>query len=226
MECQTHPDIKEFMKIPLFDQFLYGWVPGNSKFFFPPGTGKKIPRNTDFIVNIHYAPSPIPENDLSRINVYFSKEEVTREVKTITITENFITNQPFRIPAGKVTTFYSKTPPLQSDLSVIAVLPHMHLLGKSFRAYAITPAGDVIPLIKINKWNFNWQNTYQFERLVKIPKSSVIYVEATYDNSSANESNPNDPPKDVAYGWNTTDEMMNFIIYCLDYKEGDEFWDY
>lgn len=223
---ERDPRVREFMKIPLYDQFLYGWVPGNSKFFFPPGTGKKLPANTDFIVNIHYAPSPVKELDQSKINVYLAPEEVTREVKTLTITEHFITNQPFLIPAGQQKTFYARTPPLSSDISLIAVLPHMHLLGKSFTAYAITPDGDIIKLIRINQWNFNWQMTYQFKSLVKIPRHSVIYLEGTYDNTESNPANPNYPPKDVGYGWNTTDEMMNFIIYFLDYQPGDEHWEY
>ncbi len=44
--------------------------------------------------------------------------------------------------------------------------------------------------------------------------------------TSGNRLSPNTPPKDVPKGWNTTDEMMNFIIYCLDYQPGDEFWEY
>lgn len=223
---ETDPRIKEFMRIPLYDQFLYGWVPGNSKFFFPPGTGKKLPANTDFVVNIHYAPSPVEEEDLSRVNVYLAREKVTREVRTLAITEHYITNQPFLIPAGVEKTFYARTPPLPNDISVIAVLPHMHLLGKSFMAYALTPDGDIIKLVRINRWNFNWQMTYQYKKLVKIPRNSVIYLEGAYDNTGDNPANPNRPPVDVKYGWNTVDEMMNFIIYYLDYQPGDEEWEY
>jgi hypothetical protein len=92
----------------------------------------------------------------------------------------------------------------------------MHTLGKTFRAFAITPTGDLVPFVKIDDWDFNWQSTYVFEELLTVPAGSVIYAEATYDNTINNPENPNYPPKDVTYGWNTTDEMMNFIIYYVE----------
>lgn len=72
-----------------------------------------------------------------------------------------------------------RSPVLPVDLSLLSVLPHMHLLGKSFKSFAITPDGDMIPLIHIPDWDFNWQQTYQFNNLLKIPRGSVIYAEAT-----------------------------------------------
>ncbi|MGB3586366.1 MAG: cytochrome c, partial [Tunicatimonas sp.] len=92
----------------------------------------------------------------------------------------------------------------------------MHTLGQSFIAYAITPAGETIPLVRINDWDFNWQSTYVFREPLTIPERSIIYAEGAYDNTSNNPENPNVPPKTVTYGWNTTDEMMNLIMYYLD----------
>ncbi|WP_229239305.1 monooxygenase [Emticicia agri] len=98
----------------------------------------------------------------------------------------------------------------------------MHLIGKNFRAFAITPAGDVVNLVKIDNWDFNWQMTYQFKQLLKIPAGSTFIVEATYDNSAENPENPFNPPRDITYGWGTNDEMLNLVLYYLEYKEGDE----
>jgi hypothetical protein len=42
---------------------------------------------------------------------------------------------------------------------------------------------------------------------VPLPKGTVIQVDAVYDNSSSNPKNPNDPPKRVHWGEQTTDEM-------------------
>jgi hypothetical protein len=98
----------------------------------------------------------------------------------------------------------------------------MHFLGKSFSSLAATPDGEAIPLIRIENWDFNWQSTYIFKNLLKIPAGSVIVMQATYDNTSANPANPNNPAKEVGYGWNSTDEMCNLIIYYVDYREGDE----
>jgi hypothetical protein len=218
--------IYEYQKYPLADEFLYGWVPGNFTFKFPKGFGKKLYEGTDFILNIHYSPSSIPDTDLSSLKISVEDSiNIKREVKTLIFRENDIANQPFEIPANTEKTFYLNSGLIPYDISLLTVQPHAHLLGKSFRAYAITPDGSLIPLIKIEKWDFNWQTTYEFSKLIHIPKGSVIYFEGTYDNTDANIENPNQPPRDVGYGWRTVDEMMNLIMYYTEYQEGDEFLD-
>ena len=218
---ELDPAIKEFQKIPLADEFLYGWVPGNEGVKFPEGTGKKIVKGTDLILNIHYSPTSKALQDKSSIQLYFTKSPVEREVKTMTLRENDISNQPFFIPADSQPTFYISYK-VEKDISLISVMPHMHFLGKSFAALASTPDGETIPLIKIENWDFNWQSTYLYKNLLKIPAGSVILVAATYDNTQTNNANPHNPPKDIGYGWNSTDEMCNLIIYYVDYTEGDE----
>ncbi len=213
---ELDPQVQEFYKIPLAEEFLYGWVPGNMPFVYPEGTGKLLKKNSDLILNIHYSPSAVETQDQSTVKLYFTKEPVEKEVRILTLRENDIINQPFIIPAGEMPQFYMRTNPLEQPICVMAVLPHMHTLGKTFRAFAITAEGDLIPFVKIDDWDFNWQSSYVFEEMLTIPAGAVIYAEATYDNTINNPENPNYPPKDVTYGWNTTSEMMNFIIYYVD----------
>ncbi|MBY0434794.1 MAG: hypothetical protein K2U26_11845 [Cyclobacteriaceae bacterium] len=222
---ELDPRVKEFQRIPLVDEFLYGWVPGNNKIFFPDGSAKKLYKGSDLILNIHYSPSAKAQVDKSMVNLYFSKGPVDREVKTMEMRENDIINQPFEIPAESTPTFYIRYR-VRNDISLISVLPHMHFLGKRFSAEAMTPTGEKIPLVRINDWDFNWQTTYQFKKLLKIPAGSIIYMEARYDNTSENPANPFHPAHDAGYGWNSTDEMCNLIIYYLDYRDGDENLEY
>ena len=56
------------------------------------------------------------------------------------------------VPANEVKTFHTEVT-LQSEISILSVNPHMHLLGKTFWAFALGPQKDTIPLIKINKWD-------------------------------------------------------------------------
>ena len=214
--------VYQYQTKPLADPFLFGWVPGNDEIHFPRGTGKKLYKGSDFILNMHYAPTPVPASDSSSIQLTYANEPVTREVVTLTLKEDQISNLPFLIPANKTPSFYMRTAPLEEDLSFISIMPHMHLLGKRFKAFAITPAGDVIPLVNIPDWDFNWQMTYVFKKFLKVPKGSVIYAEGQYDNTSSNPRNPNRPPVDITYGWGTKDEMMNLVIYYVKYQEGDE----
>ena len=67
-------------------------------------------------------------------------------------------------------------------------------------AFAITPNGDTIPLIKIKKWDFRWQYYYTFKQPVKIGSGTTIHVYGTFDNTDKNPFNPNHPPKLVLQG--------------------------
>lgn len=217
------PKVSDFEKYPPLDKFLYGWVPGNFPIEFPKGTGKKLHKDTDIILNIHYAPNARENQiDQSRINFYFAKDKVDRKVFSLAIAEESISNPPLLIKANEKKTFYSSFGPIPIDISAVAVLPHMHYLGKTFRAFAVTPAGEAIHLSKINEWDFKWQDTYQFKKLLHIPAGSTILMEATFDNTIDNPANPSAPPVDVTYGWNTTSEMMDLVLYYLEYRTGDE----
>jgi hypothetical protein len=211
-----------FQKIPMADQFLYGWVPGNDRIKFPDGIAKKVKAGSNLVMNLHYSPSAKIQTDQSKVNFYVSKRPVEREVKSLILTEENISNQPFLIKADTKPTFYMTLGPIQQDISAISVMPHLHWLGKTFRAFAITPDGDVVPLVKIDNWDFNWQMTYQFQTLLHIPKGSTIMAEATFDNTSANLLNPFKPARDVSYGWNSTAEMLEMVLYFVPYRAGDE----
>lgn len=217
--------ILKYQVKPLADPFLFGWVPGNNKIVFPKGIGKKIYAHSDFIVNVHYAPSPITTYDSSSILIELAKDAIEREAQTLTLTENNISNQPFVLYPNKKSTFYMRSPILQDTISLISIMPHMHLLGKTFKSYAITPDGLVLPLVNVPHWDFNWQTTYQFKQFTILPKGTVIYAEATYDNTNENPLNPYKPARTVGYGWGSKDEMMNLVIYYVKYKKGDELID-
>lgn len=216
------PSMMEKNKVRLWDYFWHGWVPGNQGNRFPGGIAKKLPANSDLVINMHYSPTSVDAYDQSEIHLYFADEPVDREVKTYVMDEQMVKNQPFAIPADTVITFYMRSPVVNRDISIISMLPHMHVLGRKFKAFAITDKGKNIPLIKIKDWDFNWQMGYQPEQLITIPAGSTIYVQATYDNTDLNMANPYSPPRAATYGWGTYNEMMNFIFQYVDYQEDDE----
>jgi hypothetical protein len=128
------------------------------------------------------------------------------------------------IPPNVEKTFTTKTV-VDQDISLLTINPHMHLLGKSFKAFAATPDGKTIPLVNIAKWDFRWQYFYTFPKMVKIPKGSTIAAIGVYDNTANNPNNPNSPPKEVI-GTNgsmrVTDEMFQLIMKYVPYQSGDE----
>lgn len=99
--------------------------------------------------------------------------------------------------------------PLQRDILVTAVMPHMHWRGKDFTFWAVLPDEKKtrVPLIKIDHWNFNWQGTYAFKEPLKLPKGAWLEMEAHFDNSAKNPQNPDHPPRQIRWGDQTNDEM-------------------
>lgn len=199
-----------------------GWVPGAQQRFFPPEIGVRFYKGSDLVIQVHYAPSETDQTDLSHVNIFFHKNPVNRLVQEFSLNPiNLIAGQSFVINANTSRTFTTKfTVPL--DISLIGVAPHMHLLGKNARAYAVTNKGDTINLIKIDDWEFHWQGGYAYRNPVKIPRGSTLFYVAEYDNTVDNPENPNSPPKTVRWGESTTDEMLLCYFHWVAYLAGDE----
>ena len=201
-----------------------GWVPGSQARFYPSGLGKKLYRKAVLLVQVHYGPTSVAQTDSSVVNVFFSRQPVTRYVSTQPVISPYtggLTNGPFVIPAGQVKTFhFSLTVPF--DVSVLSVLPHAHLLAKKWKVWAVKPGGDTIKLVKIDEWNFRWQGNYRFPTMQRVPSGSRLEADITYDNTSANFRNPNSPPKTVSWGENTSDEMLLGYFDVVPYQAGDE----
>lgn len=205
--------------------YLPGYVPP----VYPAGIGGQRVNKTSVILlkNIHYGPSTKDVLDSSYINVFYGKRPQRPIYETQLGTFGISKIEPELIlQPNKIQTFHTHAS-LNGDISILSINPHMHLLGKSFWAFALKPNGDTIPLIKIHKWDFKWQYYYTFEHPVKISAGTVIHVYGTFDNTNKNPNNPNHPPKIVTQGegvksMQTTEEMFQFIFTYLPYKDGDE----
>ncbi len=73
---------------------------------------------------------------------------------------------------------------------------------------------ESITLIDIPNWNYNWQDEYYYERPFKLPAGTRITVEAIFNNSNENPSNPSSPPRRVTWGDGTLDEML-FCFFLI-----------
>lgn len=204
-------------------------LPGLAPVFYPAGIGGyRIKREGAFLMNtLHYGPSARDTVDRSRFNLWFMPKAPERPVQEIQIGTLGITPvvPPLVVPPDTVMTFQSSYT-LPKDISVLTINPHMHLLGRTFLAYAVTLFNDTIPLVRINDWDFRWQYAYTFPHMLHLPKGATIHVYGTFDNTRANKSNPFDPPREVRAPQNghmrTTDEMFQFFVNYVDHRPGDE----
>ena len=188
------------------------WAPGVMPRPLPSDIAVKLPKNGDIILELHIHPSGKEETDRSRLGIYFSKKPAKR----------FVMKKPLifgpihiDIPAGAKEHRVSSSVTLPSDMTMTAILPHMHLLGKELKVWGTLPDGTDHPLIWIKDWNFNWQDQYVYRDPVDLPKGTTIHVEGRYDNSADNPFNPSSPPARVLFGEETTDEMCLAIFQSV-----------
>src|SRR5207249_1441720 len=121
-------------------------------------------------------------------------------------TRDFLVSDDFRMPL---------------DVDLLAVYPHAHYLGKLLEGYATLPDGSRRWLIRNPDWDPNWQAVFRYRKPIFLPKGTVVSMRFHYDNSAANPRNPNSPPKRVAGGNQSTDEMAHLWLQVLPRGSGD-----
>jgi peroxiredoxin len=185
-----------------------GWAPGGAPQPLREGMGRQLQKGSDLVLQIHYHPSGKVELDQSSIGIHFVKQKSQKAVIPISIIDRRLYMAP---GADHYTMAGSYTLPVETTM--VVVIPHMHLLGREAKATATLPDGTVEPLVWIKDWDFNWQDQYHLAQPRTFPKGTRLDYEAAYDNSENNALNPNSPPKEVAWGEETTDEM--FLCFFL-----------
>ena len=197
---------------------LGGWAVGMTPRFFPEGVAKRINKESDLVVQMHFHPTGKPETERSAIGIYFAQSAPERRVITPGIPGFFGAMAGIDIPAGEKAFTITGTMVAPRDLYVMSVMPHAHYLGKEFKVTATLPDNSTKPLLWIQDWDFNWQDRYDYKEPVLLPQGTRIDLTITYDNSAENPHNPCSPPRRVRWGVQSFDEMgsVNFLMLPAD----------
>ena len=185
-----------------------GWAPGQMPNLLPEGYGWRLPKGSDVVIQVHYHRDGRVEKDRMRIGLYFAKKtDGMKPFKGGVIAGMFLA-----IPANNGNFKVTGTAKATEDCTVYSIMPHMHLIGRSIKVTMKPPDGDTKTLLAIKEWDYNWQETYFLKEPLKVKQGTVFTVEAVYDNSAKNPNNPNNPPRVVTFGEQTTNEMC-FIFF-------------
>src|SRR5262249_21932489 len=186
---------------------LDGWAVGQSPHALPDGLAKRLPKDSDLLVQLHLHPSGKPERERSKVALYFASSAPTRRIIEATVPGLFGLQSGIDIPPGEKHFTISGQLTLPHDALVLSASAHAHFLGKEFKATATLPDGSTTPLLWIKDWDFNWQDRYYYKQPVALPKGTRIDVTIVYDNSADNPTNPCNPPQRVQWGLQSMDEM-------------------
>lgn len=170
----------------------------------------------DLVLQLHLHPSGKPEVERSSIGFYWTDEPPRKSMLDVMMLDRNID-----IPPGEANYKTRDEFTVPVEMEVLALFPHMHLLGRDFRITAVPPTGEPFSLIWINDWDFNWQSLYQCDPPVRLPAGTKVVLEGIHDNSAGNVRNPHNPPQRVTFGEQTANEMTAALIQLVPVHESD-----
>ena len=189
------------------------YTPGMIPDVWRPGLAKKIRAGSDLIFQMHYTSNAKEVVDRTKIGLVFSKEPPAERVLTLGAINN-----RFEIPPGDPDYKAEAKSPHNNPGALISFFPHMHLRGKSFEYRLVQPTGETEILLRVPRYDFNWQLSYKLEHPIQLVPGSRIEATAVFDNSPNNPVNP-DPKAIVKWGEQSWEEMMvGFYDVAVDAK--------
>ena len=184
------------------DGAIGGYVPGLPAARLAPGRAIFLPAGSDIVLQVHYNATGKATTDRTKVGIVFAKKDVVERSFQIGLV-----NPTFVIPPGEADYPVNADITVDTDVRVLGFTPHMHLRGKSFEFRAVFPDGTREVLLRVPKYDFMWQLTYDLAEERVFPKGTKFEATATFDNSENNKFNP-DPKASVRFGDQTWDEMM------------------
>ncbi len=205
------------------------WAPGSTGGDFPTGTGIKVQPGSKIVLQVHYNTLSTTGTEPTSLDFKLD-DSVAKEAAIVPYTNPQWLQGAMQIPAGNPDVEYAWAFDVSPYMSLITngVIPngaftiygaalHMHLLGTEIST-AIgrgDGSGDAC-LLNIPAWNFHWQRMYPFAQPITYNPGDKLKIDCHWNNSQANQPYVNGqqlPPKNVAWGEGTTDEMCLGLMY-------------
>jgi hypothetical protein len=188
-------------------QGLGGWAVGATPQMMPEGIATRLPKGSDFLLQVHFHPSGKPETEKSLIGIYFSDRPPDKNLMSLSVPTLFGVGAGIDIPAGTKEYTIKESFTLPGDVKVYSAGAHAHYLARQMIATATLPDASTRSLLRIKDWDFNWQDGYVYKQPFTLPKGTRIDATITYDNSADNPRNPISPPRRAVFGEQSFDEM-------------------
>ncbi len=186
------------------------YVPGGDAYATRPGQARLIKAGSDLIFQMHYTASGKEATDRSSVGFVFAKEPPKERV-----VNTFVSNLNLRIPPGAENHRVDARVKIESDVVLQSMFPHSHLRGRAWEYSVTYPDGREEMLLRVPKYDFNWQMTYFMEKPMLLPKGAILRTTAWFDNSPNNPSNP-DPKAEVFWGDQSWEEMLaGFVDFAI-----------
>ena len=200
------------------DGHLMGWTPGMAPNTGRDGDAWRLEPGPDFVLQLHMLPSGRPETIAPLAGFHFADGPPDGPpLYLIRLDADHLLD----IPPGDTDFVVTDAVTLPVDVDVLAVYPHAHYLATSMEGTATLPDGTERSLLRIDQWDFNWQDVYRVRDPYTLPRGTTLAMRFAYDNSAANPRNPSQPPRRVRAGNRSSDEMAHLQLQVRPKRAGD-----
>jgi mono/diheme cytochrome c family protein len=200
---------------------LGGWAVGGMPRELPLGLARHVPKGAALVLNSHFHPSGKPEVEQTTIGLHFTERAPTRSLVPLQLPPLFGAVAGLSVKAGQKDFELRDEFTLPVAAEAIEVGGHAHMICTQMQVWITPPGGERRSIFWIDDWDFDWQNRYQYAAPVPLPAGTKVEVALRYDNSADNPDNPFDPPRDIRWGRESTDEMGSVTLLLVAQDEQD-----
>jgi Copper type II ascorbate-dependent monooxygenase, C-terminal domain len=206
-------------------RLLAGWAPGLFGGKFPAGTGIEVPPGSRLILQFHYNLEHVhliggPKPDRSTLEFEVAKSVARRAAMVSIVNPSWIfAPATLAIPPGgrEVRHSWSGNAALltrflgglddSKGLTIDGAILHMHKLGVSGAVTLEHASGRSETLLRIPRWDFNWQRAYFLADPPTVRRGDRLGVSCTHRNTTG---------RLVTWGESSSDEMCVGFVYVAE----------
>lgn len=182
-------------------------APGSGPRRLPDGYAYRLPRGAAIRLDIHYFKARgagTAVSDTSHVGLTLARSPVTHRVRF-----NAVGNTTFEVPPGHTDWHVGAARVFAEATTLLSLWPHGHARAVAARYTAFYPDGRREVLLDVPRYDYRWQETYDYRTPKPIPAGTRIEVEYRYDNSAARGARRKfDAALPVRFGAHADDEMM------------------
>ena len=193
---------------------LAEWAVGAAPWTLPDGAAERLPAGSDLVLLLRFEPDGQPESVRPAVGLDYAALPQSPPATVTLGTRDLILD-----PGQRATVTDTFTLPVAAR--VLRVTPHGHPVCRTLRVTATPPTGPINNLLRINDWNADWQDSYQFVTPLILPAGTRLTVRWTADNSRDNPRNPSASPMTVMPGLLFLDDMATVRLQMLSVNAAD-----
>jgi len=188
----------------LASEFFVGYVPGmEAQRFDIDRSARLIPAGADIVLEVHYTTNGIEGEDQTKVGLELAPGPPERLFISLAAAQPGLSIAP-----GDPNAEAKAMVKFRQPVDLVYMQPHMHLRGKDATIEAKYPDGRQETLLRVPRYDFNWQIVYYQKTPLRLPSGTELHLTGHWDNSPANKWNP-DPTATVRWGDQSWQEMLS-----------------